>query len=179
MLVVNDTTKKLNLQAGQIYIGKTGYPAKKVDSLFPLKGCNISSCNAKLDNEEGVYLFVFNKDYKLNYCRFFSEVTGCYLKKQKPYLVQTSVPEFNYYCNDENEYLLKSNHLAYIGSSDKVRDRIWEHLHTDKITGTRSLRLGFETRKDIKECLDLYVILTTDKNIEYTLREHYKCYFGK
>lgn len=125
----------------------------------------------------GVYVFVLNKDINNFDIDFFNrEVTGIFLKKGCPYMKICNVPQYN------NKQLCV-DHVFYVGKAGQVESRIKEHWLCDKLTSCTSLKLGFDSRKWIKEFLKLYLIQTSDdkeaKELEKAIREKYGSVFGK
>lgn len=153
-----------------------------------IKKVNFKKGLDSLEIESGVYVFVLNKDLDLDYCRFMSEVTGVYFKNNCPYTVISSVPKINLDFLEEDEertkhYTLKANRILYVGRAKNLKNRIEEHLNNDNINKTSSLKLGFNSRKDIKDAIDLWVIKEDNNKgrgrLESKIRNEYGCYFGQ
>ena len=156
--------------------------------VYNIKKVNFKEGLKSLKDKSGVYVFVLNKKFDLDYCRFMSEVTGVYLKNNCPYTVISSVPEINIDFVEEDEkktqkYTLKVNCIFYVGKAADLKGRIGEHLNSCKINKTSSLKLGFDSRKDIKDAIELWVIEENDEEkrgkLESAIRERYGCYFGQ
>lgn len=156
--------------------------------LYDLQQIDFKEGLDSLKIKSGVYVFVLNKDFDLDYCRFMSEVTGVYFKNNCPYTVISSVPEINLDFVEEDEkktqkYTLKANCILYVGRAKNLKNRVEEHLNNDNINKTSSLKLGFNSRKDIKDSIDLLVIKEDNNKergrLESEIRKQYGCYFGQ
>lgn len=156
--------------------------------VYDITKVNFKEGLQSLEIKSGVYVFVLNKDFDLDYSRFMSEVTGVYFKNNCPYTVISSVPKINLDFLEEDEertkhYTLKAKHILYVGKATDLKGRIGEHLNNDNINKNSSLKLGFDSRKDIKDSIDLWVIEENDDEksglLESEIRKEYGCYFGQ
>ena len=113
--------------------------------------------------------------------KVFSEVTGIFFKDGYPYTIEFT-PKLTIKENSKNNYTLKKDFILYVGKSKDFSTRIIEHLFSDSVNGTASLKLGLKSRDNIKSKLRLFII-ESDKNIyadlERDIRKKYGCYFGK
>lgn len=145
----------------------------------------------EITEKSGVYIFLLKKDYKYKKSVFEKEVTGKFVEcdengnvvcEGKPYLL--CVPEFNLSNgNVKQEFTLQKHKMLYVGSAKNLKNRIREHWKSNKINRTSSLKLGFNTRKQIKDCIDIYVKEIAEyakcKKKEKALRNDYGTYFGR
>lgn len=77
---------------------------------------------------------------------------------------------------------LVHGNVFYCGRSDNIFSRTKEHLSSNTYTGNMSLKLGFDSRKWVREYLKCYIILIDDEDnraeIEDYIQNSYGSYFG-
>lgn len=132
----------------------------------------------KLDDFKGVYIFCLTDNFVIP-DNFFDD-TRLYKKDKDDYVLDIA-SNFNEVF--ESEKCLKKNHLLYVGmKKENIFSRIKEHLTNNKINGCRSLKLGFDTRKDILKKIICYIVLECDEGkiskIESDIASHFGTYFG-
>lgn len=136
----------------------------------------------KYKKKIGTYVFVVNEDFCINYDEFMKEVTGRFVDsngdpRKETYLI---VPDFNFKdeIDEKGVMYFEEGKIFYIGSSDDLRKRIGQHINSDTLSGTASLRLGFKTREEVKQHLDIY-IKSNNKKVENDIRSTFGAYFGR
>lgn len=137
-----------------------------------------------IEKSYGVYVFVLEKDFEYKRKMFEKEVTGKYKvydENIKKYIniVHSCATAPNF---PDKTKILKANHIVYIGSAQDLHGRVNEHLTSNKINNTVSLKLGFVTRKEMKDCIVIYVKLCKKedyKREEARLQGKYNYYFGR
>ena len=139
-----------------------------------------TTSNSIINNIKGVYIFVLDRSIS-NFSKnhFDREVTGVFFKRNCPYTKEVGVPPFI--------EAPKPNCIFYVGRAGQIVSRLKEHWNNDKINGCTSLKLGFTTRKWIKEFLKVYVITSICdsmyafdyKQLEKDIRAEYGSAFGK
>lgn len=136
----------------------------------------------KLKQFKGVYVFVLTKDFELT-DDFFDDV---YLYKkdkkagegnfEKVYCIASD------YNRDKTSNKLVNNKVFYCGQSKEIFSRIYEHLTNSNYSGDKSLKLGFNSRAEIKKNLTCYIHLNNNKTkrsqIEKAIHDEYGYYFG-
>lgn len=135
---------------------------------------------------KGVYVFVVDKEdgnlilddnffketylYKKNsddQCEFVRTVSSSF-KSDPPRKPGDGVVE------------LVHGNVFYCGRSDDIFSRTKEHLSSNTYTGNMSLKLGFDSRKWVREYLKCYIILLDDDKraeIEDYIHNTYGSYF--
>jgi len=136
---------------------------------------------SKIPQQCGVYVFLITQNFTLDCTKFNAEVTGLFKKGNEEYSVVVSVPPYN--GNIVNaKWILKKDRVFYVGSAANLRHRIQEHMESDVVNNSVSLKLGFSTRQHVKKYLKILWLSTSNKDyreIETAIRKEYGSYFGK
>lgn len=194
IIKVNNKNKKIfytRIKFTEIDIKSLKLPSKnfnidnknKLDYMKTIFGLENDNKYDELSAFKGVYVFVLNKDLNLT-DDFFDDV---YLYKktdennkvtfEKVYCIASD------YKGDERPKNLKMNKVFYCGTSGNIFSRIYEHLTNSSYSGNKSLKLGFDSRKSIRDNLTCYVHLENDETkrsqIEQAIHNQYGYYFGK
>ena len=137
----------------------------------------------KLQDTSGVYVFVVNKNFELDYRQFTKEVTGQFITADgnigKTMII---VPKFNGTLSKNSYIRLKKNKNFYVGSAQKVKSRVQQHITSNTVSKTASLKLGFETRQIAKKFLDVFVHyceINEARKLEKYIRQKWQPYFGE
>ena len=136
---------------------------------------------SKIPQQYGVYVFWIARDFVLNFTKFNAEVTGLFKKGNEEYAVVVSVPPYNGSIINE-KWTLKKDRIFYVGSTSNLRHRIQEHMESDVVDNSVSLKLGFSTRQHVKKYLKVLWLSASNKDykkIETDIRKEYGSYFGK
>lgn len=169
--------KKFMPSGGKICIANVYYEINEINTKTLQNKTTSDICGNQIDNKSGVYVFVVNRDISnFNIKYFNSEITGVFFKKNCPYTKEIGVPPF--IKNPQKDCIF------YVGSARQIVSRLKEHWNNEKINGCCSLKLGFQTRKWIRDFFKVYVIYdegeTKDnKTLEKEIRQEYGSSFGK
>ena len=171
--------EKFIITDGQIKIDEISYEVKTIDTSTLVLKNDIKTTEQKpVKNEKGVYIFVLKKDIpSFNIKCFDKELTGIFFENNCPYAKTIGVPPYI----DK----IKKDCIFYIGSAGKIVSRLKEHWNNSKINGCTSLKLGFSSRKWIRQFLTVYIIASSynnnldHKQLESTIRKKFGASFGK
>lgn len=143
----------------------------------------------------GIYIFVMNSHFEYALEHFHRDVLLYKIRDDSLILSDyqlcspyndSFIDSIKFETNPVN-FELQKNHAFYIGmKKTNLYSRISEHLFNSNDSGTKSLKLGFESREKIRKFLDIYVVEFKDvkvicniSKIETHLRDIYYPYFGK
>ena len=159
---------------GTIAVGRNSYQCVEVNTSTLLKGITVLDSNGQIvKNESGVYIFVMDKNISnFNKSFFDRDVTGYFWNKQTVFPLSVGVPHFN-----ESP---QKDCIFYVGSAGQMTSRLKEHWNNSKINGCTSLKLGFDSRKWIKNFLRVFVIPgSINKNLNHkTLEKDIRTQYG-
>jgi hypothetical protein len=152
---------------------------KYFNKLFSKKYTNMKSF-------KGVYIFVVNKKNKLVLDDDFFKDTYIYRKMADDKCQYIRTISSSYRLNKFRQpgdaaVTLDHERVFYCGRSDTIIYRTNEHLSSDNYSGTMSLKLGFESRKWVREFLKCYFLLIDDvsrADVEKDIKNIYGAYFG-
>ncbi|MBR4490574.1 hypothetical protein IKP13_08080 [bacterium] len=170
--VMVNTIDKLSMDSSSF---QKQYQTDKLTWFSDRVGCSPNNGS----DYSGVYVFVLKDDFKFS--KSLMNETQVYQKKLFWYIktdYNVASPKTNYF--PSNETLIKGK-VLYSGKSEKLLDRLHEHLTSKSFSGTRSLKLGFPKRSRIKKSLDCYVMLLNpgdNRKYEKALHDRFKRYFG-
>lgn len=140
--------KTIDIKNGSLIVGNNYFPIFQENHknlVFELNRISDFIFDKPLNNEQGIYLFVVNKDFRFPVILFhFSSRNTAKLNKNskiKPYSIVS----------------LKKNQIFYVGSDNDVLTRARQHI-VDKSNSNSSLKLSKCLRKWIKKYLTLYII---------------------
>lgn len=166
-----------------ITINNINYNIEEIDTstLIKAKGQIVKTISkSKVFNSKGVYIFVLKSsliNFNINY--FSSEITGVFFKQKCPYTKEIGVPPF--------VEKPQKDCIFYVGSAGQIVSRLKEHWNNEKINGCSSLKLGFKSRKWIRDFLKVYIITSCcnknlpfdHKQLEKDIRNIYGAAFGE
>lgn len=164
---------------------KKSYKKRKVDYLNDI----FSTSYKTMNSFKGVYVFVVDKTDNILINDDFFKDTYIYRKidedKQKYEYIRTISSTFKFNPKrkpGDGEVILEHEKVLYCGRSDDIFSRIKEHLTSKTYSGTMSMKLGFESRKNIREYLKCYILLLDEierRKIEKYIHKTYDSYFGE
>jgi hypothetical protein len=171
-------TSVSQIYTGKITVNRNPYYSVEVDTSTLLKGTTVLDSNGQnIKNKAGVYIFVVNRNVpNFNDSFFNKDVTGYFWRQRTLFSIVVGVPHFK-------EYPQKDC-IFYVGSAGQITSRLKEHWNNAKINGCTSLKLGFDSRKWIKNFLRVFVIPESinenlkHKELEKDIRSQYGTAYG-
>lgn len=157
------------IKNGHLIVGKRLFPVfqeKHSNILFSLDTIKSFNFDTPVNNKQGIYLFVVNKDFLFPVFIFSALGQGTSKLNKKTKIKPLSL------------ILLKKNQIFYVGSDNEVLTRARQHI-VDKKNSNSSLKLSMFSRKWIKKYLSLYIVpyicsdLISRTKLESQIRETY------